>query len=230
MIFEVCTDSLDGALAAGKFGAKRIELCSALSVGGLTPNYGLIQTCVEKSSVEVHVIIRPREGDFIYNSQEIEIMKKDIEAAKKAGATGVVFGVLNEKNEISKANKELFDFSKSLVLEVTFHRAFDFVPDYHAAVQKIIEYGFNRLLTSGLEVTAIKGFSVIQELQATYGDKIQIMAGSGISAANVLKLAEAGIENIHFTARKSIPSTNSFSMGENIVVDEDKIRSIVHQF
>jgi copper homeostasis protein len=230
MIFEVCTDSLDGALAAGKFGAKRIELCAALSVGGLTPNYGLIQACIEKSSVEVHVIIRPREGDFNYNLQEIEIMKKDIEVAKNAGATGVVFGVLNEKNEISKANKDLFDFSKSFALEVTFHRAFDFVPDYHTAIEKIIEYGFDRLLTSGLEQTAIEGFSVIKELQVTYGDKIQIMAGSGITAANVLKLAEAGIENFHFTARKSIPSKDSFSMGKNFVVDEDKIQNIINQF
>lgn len=230
MIFELCTDSLDGALAAEKFGAKRIELCSALSVGGLTPNYGLIQACVEKSSVEVHVIIRPREGDFAYSLQEIEIMKLDIKAAKKAGVVGVVFGILNEKNEISESNKELLNFSKNLELEVTFHRAFDFVSDYHKAIQKIIDFGFDRLLTSGLQATAMEGISVIKDLQVTYGERIQIMAGSGINAANVLKFAEIGIENVHFTSKKSITSKNSFSMGEKFVVDEDKISAIVHQF
>ncbi len=230
MIFELCTDSLDGALAAEKFGAKRIELCSALSVGGLTPNYGLIQACVEKSSVEVHVIIRPREGDFAYSLQEIEIMKLDIKAAKKAGVVGVVFGILNEKNEISESNKELLNFSKDLELEVTFHRAFDFVSDYHKAIQKIIDFGFDRLLTSGLQATAMEGISVIKDLQVTYGERIQIMAGSGINSANALKFAEIGIENVHFTAKKSIASKNSFSMGEKFVVDEDKISAIVRQF
>ncbi len=230
MIFEVCSDSVECAIAAEKFGAKRIELCAALSIGGLTPSFGLIQECVVKSSVEVHVIIRPREGDFNYTSQEIEVMKLDIKAAKKAGATGVVFGILNENNEISNYNKDLLKLSKDLGLEVTFHRAFDFVLDYHIAIQKIIDIGFDRLLTSGLQATAIEGISVIADLQIAYGDKIQIMAGSGINASNALQFAKIGIQNLHFTARKSKASKNSFSMGEKFLVDEDKISSIIGQF
>ena len=136
MNFEICTDSVEGAVAAGKFGAKRIELCSALSVGGLTPSYGLIKQCVEKSTVEVHVIVRHKEGDFNYNDEDVELMKIDIEASKKAGAHGVVFGILDENNEISIKNKELVIFSKSLGLEVTFHRAFDFVPNYKSISEK----------------------------------------------------------------------------------------------
>jgi copper homeostasis protein len=230
MVFEVCTDSLEGAIAAGKFGAKRIELCAALSVGGLTPSFGLIQACVEKSNIEVHVIIRPREGDFNYNLQEIEIMKSDINAAKRAGAKGVVFGVLNEKNEISEYNKNLLKLSKNLGLEVTFHRAFDFVLDYKKAIQKIIDFEFDRLLTSGLQATAVEGISVIQDLQVNYGDKIQIMAGSGVNANNALQMAKTGVQNLHFTARKTTASKNSFSMGEKFVVDEEKIKAIVGKF
>lgn len=230
MIFEVCSDSVECAIAAEKFGAKRIELCAALSIGGLTPSFGLIQECVKKSNVEVHVIIRPREGDFNYNSLEIEVMKLDIKAAKKAGATGVVFGVLNENNEISDSNEDLIKLSKDLGLEVTFHRAFDFVLDYHIAIKKIINIGFDRLLTSGLQSTAIEGISVIENLQIAHGEKIQIMAGSGINASNAVQIAKIGVQNLHFTARKSIASENSFSMGEKFVVDEDKISSIIGQF
>ena len=150
MNFEVCTDSLNGAIAAQKNGVKRIELCSGLSVGGLTPSFGLIQQCVEKSNIEVHVMIRHREGDFIYTNKEVELMKIDVELAKKAGAHGVVFGVLNEENEISELNLELVQLSKTLNLEVTFHRAFDFVEDAKKEIEKLIEMDFDSVLTSGL--------------------------------------------------------------------------------
>ncbi|MDP3311931.1 copper homeostasis protein CutC [Lutibacter sp.] len=230
MIVEICTDCVEGALIAKKYGAKRIELCSALSVGGLTPSYGLIQQCVEKSSIEVHVMIRPKEGDFCYSKEDIELMKADIIAAKKAGAKGVVFGILTADNEVSILNKRLVDLSKSLSLEITFHRAFDFVSNYKLAIEKLIEMKVNRLLTSGLQSTAEKGLSVITELQANYGNKIQIMAGSGVNETNALKIASSGIQNLHFTARKSIQNSTKLSMGEETVVDEEKIKSIINLF
>jgi len=230
MNFEICTDSLEGVFAADKYGAKRIELCAALSVGGLTPNFGLIQQCVEKSNIEVHVMIRHKEGSFNYNLGDVEIMKYDIQAAKKAGAKGVVFGILNEYEEVSILNKELVDLSNSLGLEITFHRAFDFVPDYKVAIEKIIEFGFDRLLTSGLQATAEQGLDMIKILQFNYGNQIEIMAGSGISVSNVLKIATSGINNLHFTARKSIKKTIKLSMGELMVVDEEKIKNIINQF
>ena len=230
MNFEICTDSVEGALAADKYGAKRIELCSALSVGGLTPSFGLIQQCVEKSKVQVHSMIRHKEGGFIYNANDIELMKLDISMAKKAGAYGVVFGMLDDNNKISDQNKDLVLLAKSLGLETTFHRAFDFIIDYNTAIEKIISFGFDRLLTSGLQITALEGLDVIAELQSNYGDKIQIMAGSGISKTNAFTIASSGINNMHFTARKKINSEDKLSMGELMIVDEEKIESIINQF
>ncbi len=230
MNIEICTDSLEGALAAEKYGAKRIELCAALSVGGLTPSYGLIKQCVEKSAVEVHVMIRHKEGGFNYTLADIEIMKLDIIAAKNAGANGVVFGVLDGDNMMSDLNKELVALSKSLNLEVTCHRAFDFVEDHKPAIEKIIAFGFDRLLTSGLQPTALEGLGIIAALQADYGHQIQIMAGSGINPSNALEIASSGINNIHFTARKSVLSTTKLSMGDVLVVDEGKIEGIVGLF
>ena len=176
MIFELCTDSVEGAIAAENFGVKRIELCSALSVGGLTPNYGLIKQCVIRSNVEVHVMIRHMEGDFCYSKEDVELMKIDIDAAQHAGVRGVVFGILNENNEISDFNEELLKYSKKLNLQVTFHRAFDMVSNYKKAIKKITDFGFDRLLTSGLSETAQQGQDVIKFLQENFGDRIEIMA------------------------------------------------------
>jgi len=230
MNFEICIDNIEGAIAAEKYGAKRIELCSALSVGGLTPNYGLIKQCVEKLKIEVNVMIRHKEGDFRYSKNDVIVMKDDIRAAKKAGAHGVVFGILNTNNMVSKLNEELVVLSKSLGLEVTFHRAFDFVTNYKLAIEKLIEMKVDRLLTSGQQPTAEEGLVLISNLQEIYGDKIQIMAGSGVNVSNALKIASTGISNLHFTAQKSITTSSKFSMGNKMVVDEDKIKGIVSLF
>lgn len=230
MIFEICTDTVEGMLAAKKYGVQRIELCSGLSVGGLTPSVGLVQQCTMISAVEVHVMIRHKEGGFGYSKSDIEIMKTDIITAKKAGASGVVFGVLNEKNEISKLNEALVHTAKSMDLEVTFHRAFDFVPDPNKAIEQLIELDFNRLLTSGLQPTAEEGLALISDLQTSYGSSIQIMAGSGVTALNAVKIAASGVNNLHFTARKSLNKKTALSMGEQMFVDEEKIKNIVNQF
>jgi len=231
MNIEICTDSLEGALAADKYGAKRIELCSSLSLGGLTPSFGLIQQCVKKTNIEVHVIIRHKEGGFYYSDSDVEIMKADIIQAKNAGVTGVVFGILNDLNEISNLNTDLVTLAKNLRLEATFHRAFDFVNDHQSAIENIIEMGFDRLLTSGLRQTAEEGLEIITYLQSKYGSRIQIMAGSGINVNNVLKITKAGINNIHFTARKRSDKTSEkFSMGEIMVTNKGKIKSIIDLF
>ena len=230
MNFEICTDTVDGIIAAEKYGVQRIELCSALSVGGLTPSFGLIQHCAKRSMVEVHAMIRHKEGGFVYTKNDIELMKTDIKSAKKAGAHGVVFGVLNEKNEVSKLNRELVLLAKSLGLEVTFHRAFDVVTNYKKAIEQLIVYNFDRLLTSGLQPTAEQGLAIITYLQANFGSQIQIMAGSGINVSNAKKIASSGVDNLHFTARKSLHGTTALSMGEHMIVDEEKIENIVYQF
>jgi len=229
MNIEICTDSLEGVLAAEKYKASRVELCAGLSVGGLTPSVGLLEECRKNSKTEIHTIIRHREGDFIYDEKDIEIMKADIKVMEAAGAAGVVFGVLNVCGEISDHNGELQKYAKSLGLEVTFHRAFDFVIDYIPAIEKIIDFGFDRLLTSGLAPTALQGVDIIRDIQSGYGKQIQIMAGSGINGANVLEIAATGINNIHFSAGKSM-FKSIHSMGERRVIDEEKIQDIIDRF
>ena len=230
MTIEICTDTLHGAIAAQKYGAKRIELCSALSVGGLTPSFGLIQACSELSGLEVHVMIRHKDGGFQYKEADVSIMKKDIAIAHQAGAHGVVFGILNDKKEISTQNEELIDLVKSLGMEVTFHRAFDRCADYKKAIMQLIDWDVDRLLTSGLAPIALNGLPIITDLQKMYGDKIQIMAGSGINAENALLIAASGIRNLHFTARKAVKAVDKFSMGAEMIVDEDKIKHITNLF
>jgi copper homeostasis protein len=175
-------------------------------------------------------MIRPKEGGFAYAKNELEIMKADIKAAKIAGASGVVFGVLTANNKVADSNLELLMLAKSLGLQTTFHRAFDFIEDYKTAVKTIINWGFNRLLSSGLQPKAVQGLPVIAELQKHYGNQIEIMAGSGIHANNVLKIANSGIQNLHFTAQKVNNNTLQLAMGEDIIVDEEKIKSIMKLF
>ena len=230
MNFELCTDSVEGAIKASSYGFKSIELCSALAVGGLTPNFGLIQTCVRQSNLEVHVMIRHQEGGFVCDQADVDLMKIDIEAVKKAGAHGVVFGVLDEAHQVSDLNLQLVQMAKSLGLKATFHRAFDFVPDFRIAIKKIVTFGFDRLLTSGLESKAEEGLDVIKALQTDYGHLIQILAGSGVNEANALLFANSGIKTLHFTARRSYGDTTKLGMGIPMITDENKINSSLSLF
>jgi copper homeostasis protein len=227
MKFELCTDSVEGAIKASQYGFTSIELCSALTVGGLTPNFGLIKECVDKSELEVHVMIRHREGGFVYHQEDVDLMKIDVEAAKRAGAHGVVFGLLDEDQRVSDYNEQLVGLARSVGLKTTFHRAFDFVPDFRLAIKKIVTLGFDRLLTSGLKGRAEEGLDVIKELQKNYGDVIQIIAGSGINASNALIFEKAGIRYLHFTARKSGGEKVNLGMGQQMITDENKIRAIL---
>ena len=228
MKFELCTDSIEGAEIAGRLGFTSIELCSALSVGGLTPNYGLIKKCVERTEAEVHVMIRHREGGFQATDDDIDLMCLDIKAVKEAGAHGVVFGILEADHQVAEVNKELVLLARGLGLKTTFHRAFDFVPDFRLAIKKVENFGFDRLLTSGLKPKAEEGISVIAELQQLYGHKIQIIAGSGINATNALNFSGSGIQYLHFTARKPESELVQMGMGQAMVTDIDKIQQIVN--
>ncbi len=228
MVFEICADSVAGAIVAEKYGAKRIELCSALSVGGLTPSVGLVEECADYS-VEVHTMLRHREGNFQYAKEDVAIMQKDIVALSKAGAKGVVFGILDENNEFSNYNIPLIEKALERGLEVTFHRAFDFTANPEKTIEKLIENKVTRLLTSGGKPTAFEGLELISKLQKNYGSDIQIMAGSGVNVSNALQIANSGVWNLHFTAKKSVGKV-LLSMGEQTVVDEDKIKGITALF
>ena len=229
MNFELCTDSVEGAKMAGKFGFKRIELCSALAEGGLSPSYGLIEQCALHSTAEVHAMIRPVGGGFCYTSEELEVMITDIRQAKKAGAKGVVFGILDPNKQVSADNVLLLQEARALGLESTFHRAFDQLSDPISGMEALIEMRFDRLLTSGLQRTAYEGLHLLSELQKTYGKRIQIMAGSGVNPSNAKELAATGITNLHFTAR--MPESELVSgMGQRYGTDAMKIRSILELF
>ncbi len=230
MIFEICTTNIDGALAAEKYNAKRIELCSALEVGGLTPNYGLIEQCVQQTNVEVHVMIRHVPGGFVYEDEDIEIMQSDINAVKRANARGVVFGCLTDDNTIDlKQNKKLLELAKSCGLETTFHRAFDCCENPFVALEQLIELGFDRLLTSGLQDTAIEGIDLITALVSKADGRIQIMAGSGVNASNAIQLANARVDALHFTAQ-TITHQTIIGMGSKPLTDEEKIKAIISLF
>lgn len=230
MNFELCTDSVEGAIKASQHNFRSIELCSALGVGGLTPGFGLIQACCEQSDLEVHVMIRHKEGGFVCDQADVDSMILDIQAAKKAGAHGVVFGVLDSDNHVSDLNQQLVKHARAHGLKTTFHRAFDFVPDYRKAIKTIVANGFDRLLTSGLEEKAEDGIKVIAELQKAYGNSIQIIAGSGISAENARVFSNSGINYLHFTARKPVKESIALGMGVEMLTDEDKINSITGLF
>ena len=227
MEFEVCIDSLSGALAADKFGADRVELCSALYEGGLTPSVGLTKQVVEQNNQHVFAMIRPEAGGFTYSSEMIEVMKADIVSMANSGSKGVVFGVLKSNKEIDvEVNKELTRISKENGLEVVFHRAFDFCNDPIEGLNQLIEMGVDRLLTSGQQPKAIDGKDMIQQLVKLANGRIEIMAGSGVNASNAKELIKTGVDAIHFTGTQ-IAEEVQLGMGVKYKVDEDKIASIM---
>ncbi|MEP1096885.1 MAG: copper homeostasis protein CutC [Cyclobacteriaceae bacterium] len=223
---EACVESLEEAKVASIHKLKRVELCSALDVGGLTPSMGLIEACASLPFVETHVLIRPRPGNFAYSSSELELMKRDIEMSAEKGAKGVVLGVLEKSGMLNlKANQELLQISKSFGMEATFHRAFDVVEDPESVLDQLIELDFDRLLTSGQARTAIDGIEVIKGLVQQGDGKIQIMAGSGVNAGNAGELIQTGVDALHFSIRKPIRQ-EKLGMGTTYEPDARKLIGI----
>tara|TARA_B110000503_G_scaffold125239_1_gene192610 strand:- start:124 stop:816 length:693 start_codon:yes stop_codon:yes gene_type:complete len=229
MIFELCTDALEGAKMAANYGAKRIELCSALSVGGLTPSPALTAQCATIKAVETHVMIRPREGDFVYQTNDIKVMLKDIQLQAEAGAKGVVFGCLTSDNQIDiQQNITLLEEARKYQLECTFHRAFDFVGSPMEALESLINIGFNRILTSGGKPTADAGMEQIILMVEKAKGEIEIMAGSGVNSSNALALASTGVDALHFTSHNT--ASYELGMGVSNRPNPEKIQSITALF
>lgn len=185
MIIEVCAESYEYAEKAEKAGADRIELCKHLHLDGLTPNYKTAKKTIDNLNIPVFVLIRPRHGDFNYSEKEFELMKTDIIKFKEMGCKGIVSGVLNNDNTIDiKRTNELVNLSRPL--EFTFHRAFDVVTDPLKELEKLIQLGVDRVLTSGQKQKADKGIELLKELKKNSKDKIIIMPGSGINKSNIM--------------------------------------------
>lgn len=206
MILEICADSIESALNAEKGGADRIELCAALSEGGLTPGKGFTEQIMASVGIPVHVMLRPRNADFLYSDQEFRIMLRDLDFIRDTGAAGVVFGMLESSGRIDTVRcRELIDRSRPM--SVTFHRAFDMARDPFEALDDLVTLGVNRLLTSGKKATAWEGRSLIGELVKRSENRIVIMAGSGVNEGNIQSLIrETGVTECHASAGTGIES------------------------
>ena len=210
MIYEICVDSVAGVQAAKDAGAHRAELCAALIEGGITPSCGMMRRARTIPGIKIQMMIRPRGGDFLFDSDEFEIMKADIDTAKAEAADGVVIGLLKSDGTIDEERSaELI--ARARPLSVTFHRAFDMTPDPFAALETLIRLGVERVLTSGQEPTVLEGLPLITELVRRAGDRIIVMPGGGITARNVERiLAAARPREIHFAALQLEPGEMKF--------------------
>jgi copper homeostasis protein len=210
VILEACVDSVESALAAQAGGAHRIELCENLPEGGTTPSAGMIEVCRERVRIPVHVLIRPRGGDFVYSDVEIEVMQRDIALARRLGAQGVVFGALHPDGSVDvERTKALLGVSRPLT--VTFHRAFDFTPDADAALDTLMQLGIDRVLTSGQAPTAVEGTQTLARLVTRASGRIAILAGGGLNEENVARVTErSGVREVHVRATALLESPASY--------------------
>lgn len=200
LVYEVCVESVEAALAAQTGGADRVELCADLLEGGITPSAGTIAVAREMIHIRLHAIIRPRGGDFCYSDAEFAVMHRDVEMARALSADGVVIGALNPDGSVDAARTGAL-IAAARPMSITFHRAFDVTRDPFEALETLITLGVDRVLTSGQEVSALEGAEVIAELVRRAGDRIIIMAGGGIRERNVRRVVAAtGVREIHFTA------------------------------
>jgi copper homeostasis protein len=202
MVLEICTTQLAAALAAEAAGAQRIELCSALDVGGITPSHGLIRQAVARLTIPVHVLIRPREGDFCYSQPDIDVMLDDILYCQEVGAAGVVIGVLDKKQRIDyQCIEQLFCAASGM--DITFHRAFDFIEKTDEALEWLIAMGFHRILSSGTAPTAYAGRFVLRHLVERAAGRITIMPGAGIHSSNIAEIRSiTGAKEFHMSAKR----------------------------
>jgi len=196
-LLEICVDSAESAIAAQHGGANRVELCSDLLEGGVTPSAGMIAVVRKEISIGLHVMIRPRGGNFPYSSSEFEAMKHDLEVARNLRADGVVLGILNHDGNIDVTRtRELVERARPLA--VTFHRAFDMVPNLTQSLEDVIGTGAYRILTSGGEAKAEDALETLATLVEKAGTRITILAGGGIRDHNVKRIIEVtGVREVH---------------------------------
>lgn len=206
MMLEIAANSVASALAAQQGGAGRVELCTALELGGLTPSPAQIALARERLHIPLYVLIRPRAGDFLYSELECETMLRDIEACAALGCDGVVLGVLDAQGNVDTVRCRAL-IAAAGKLGVTFHRAFDLSRDPTRALEDIVALGCERILTSGAQAGAADGSTLIRELVRQAGDRIVVMPGAGITAQNIAALAAAtGAREFHASAKGQLPS------------------------
>ncbi|ERM83377.1 hypothetical protein P872_16160 [Rhodonellum psychrophilum GCM71 = DSM 17998] len=210
LLLEAPVFTVEAALKAAAFGVDRLELCSDFGEGGETPSAGALAFLKQKLEIPIFVMIRPRGGDFVYNEDEIAVMKKDIQILKSLGADGFVFGVLNSDGNVNMgACEELLEEAQGL--PCTFHRAFDISLNLEKSLEAIIECGFRRILTSGGENSVSEGLKTIRKLIVNAADRILILPGGGLLPQHVPILMEAGgLKEIHASCKTYRNSESTF--------------------
>jgi len=219
IVFELCAESVDACLAAQAGGAHRIELCTALSEGGLTPSHGLLRESVRKSGLPVHVLIRPRGGDFVYTSSEMEVMQEDLKYARSLGASGVVLGLLRADGTVDvEQTRQLVEMAGPL--EVTFNRAFDYAIFQEKALEDVIAAGCKRVLTSGGEPDVVRGAEALARLVNQAVGRIDVAVGGGLRLNNAATVARATrAQHFHGSVRSRVASP-MFYRGQSMLEDE----------
>jgi copper homeostasis protein len=227
MIVEVCAASLDSALIAEHAGADRIELCSELGLGGITPSMGLFEQVKARTSLPVHVLIRPRSGDFNYTEAEFEIILADVALFRANGADGIVCGLLQKDHVLDTGRTEkLMEAAEGL--SFTFHRAFDWIPDPIPAFQRLQDMGVDTLLSSGKASSATKGFSLLKEMHQS-ATTTTVMPGAGIGPDNVRQFIAAGFKAVHLSGSElqnnSLPHGGISFISEGMLSETQIVRA-----
>lgn len=203
VMIEVCAGSYQDCLAAWHGGAKRVELNSALSVGGLTPSLASLRRVKKETGLKVICMVRPRAAGFCYDAEDVAIMLEDAEILLENGADGIAFGFLHEDGSVDvETTKKMVELVHKHHGEAVFHRAFDVAPDPFTAMEHMIQCGVDRVLTSGQKAKAMAGKELIAVLQLKYGDQIEILAGSGMNAGNAMEMIHStGISQVHSSCK-----------------------------
>lgn len=237
IIVEVCTETVAGATAAASAGADRLEVCSGLALGGLTPGPGLLAEVLARVELPVVVLCRPRRGDFVYDEDEFAALARDVDAARAAGAAGVALGVLTARGEVDVPRTGSL-VERAGPLDVCFHRAFDQVPDQDAALDALIELGVTRILTSGGEPDVVQGFDRLTHLAARAGERISILPGGGVDEKNAAALVRTTrVRELHLSAGRTttsvmaapfrVPMEGAGPEEEELrVTDADRVRAL----
>lgn len=229
-ILEVCVESVESAISAKQGGANRLELCSNLIIGGTTPDINLFNLIKENVDIDINVLIRPRFGDFLYTDYEFEIIKRDIATFKKAGANGVVIGILNSDGSLNLSQmKTLIDIAEGM--DVTLHRAFDVCNDPMKALEEAKSLGINTILTSGQQNNCMLGKDLIRDFVKESNNYIDILVGSGVNSNNISELINyTESTSFHLSGKKIIDSKMQYrkkdvSMGLTTISEYDIIRT-----
>ncbi|OUW38320.1 MAG: hypothetical protein CBD44_01230 [Flavobacteriaceae bacterium TMED184] len=228
MVIEICCSSISSVKNAINYGANRIELCQDIRNDGITPSKRLLNSAIKISTKPINVLIRPRIGDFFYNSEEIKLIEYEIKQIKSLPINGIVIGILNRENDLPiNVLKKLVEIIKPL--DLTFHRAFDIVNNPIKSMNTLIDIGFDRILTSGQSDTAEKGLKMLLELKEKANGKISIMPGGGINENNCHIFLKNGFNEIHLSAKKKKKENEIEPIADPEIIKKVVLLSLNHK-